>query len=105
MSASLNKKYLRMVEDRDTALRQVRELQAQLSSVQSQLDAANAREAEARKLATATAVKINELTTDLVNAQTREIAYREQLDAIEARRKAAAAERMARHQAPPQKTE
>lgn len=99
MSASLNKKYLRMVEERDAALRQVRELQAQLSGVQSQLDAANARDAEARKLATATVIKINELTTDLVNAQTREIEYRAQLDAIEARRKAGQAEREARRQA------
>lgn len=105
MSASLNKKYLRMVEERDAALRQVRELQAQLSGVQSQLDAANARDAEARKLATAAVIKINELTTDLVNAQTREAAYCEQLDAIEERRKVAAAERAARRQAPPQKTE
>ncbi len=101
MSASLNKKYLRALEERDTALRQVRELQTQLSGVQSQLDAANARDAEARKLATAAVIKINELTTDLVNAQTRETAYREQLDAIEARR----AERAARHQAPSQKPE
>lgn len=99
MSASLNKKYLRTLEERDTALRQVRELQAQLSGVQSQLDAANARDAEARKLATATVIKINELTTDLVNAQTREIEYRAQLDAIEARRKAGQAEREARRQA------
>lgn len=105
MSVSLNKKYLRALEERDTALRQVRELQTQLSGVQSQLDAANARDAEARKLATAAVIKINELTTDLVNAQTRETAYREQLDAIEARRKAAAAERAARHQAPSQKPE
>ena len=51
MSASLNKKYLRALEERDTALRQVRELQAQLSGVQSQLDAANARDAEARQAA------------------------------------------------------
>ncbi len=101
MSASLNKKYLRALEERDTALRQVRELQTQLSGVQSQLDAANARDAEARKLATAAVIKINELTTDLVNAQTRETAYREQLDAIEA----AAAERAARRQAPSQKPE
>lgn len=99
MSASLTKKYLRTVEERDTALRQNRELQAQLVAAQQQLAAIAVRDTEAAKTAAATHAKVTQLTEDLAAASRANTELAAKLATIEERRKAALAERTARKQA------
>jgi len=100
MSASLTKKYLRTIEERDTALRQNRELQAQLVAAQQQLAAIAARDVEAAKTAAATHAKVTQLTEDLAAAYRTNTELEAKLAVIEERRKAALAEREARRQPP-----
>lgn len=100
MSASLTKKYLRTIEERDTALRQNRELQAQLVAAQQQLAAIAARDVEAAKTAAATHAKVTQLAEDLATASRTNTELAAKLATIEERRKAALAEREARRQPP-----
>ena len=99
MSASLTKKYLRTVEERDTALRQGRELQAQLVAAQQHLAAIAARDVEVAKATTATNAKVTQLTEDLAAVSQTNAELAAKLATIEERRKAALAERAARKQA------
>ena len=101
MSASLTRKYLRTLEERDTALRQVRELQAQLVTAQQQAAATAARDAEVTKMVSDANAKILKLTDDVEAAQRTNKELTAKLEGIEERRKAAAAERAARKQPTP----
>lgn len=96
MSMSLRTKYLALVEERDTALRQARDLQAKLDFTQRQLANVTAEVAHAATAAAAADRTHAETRASLVDCRRLLDAANAELEAIEKRRQAAAAERAAR---------